>query len=84
METKLLFGFFFSVIWTILIDFAKAKWSPEKCSDVGYSSNLLCVSCDDLSQFNLSSLEESCRSCCEAGKDENTFRYAKATLKVCQ
>ena len=86
METKLLFGCLFSFIFTFLIEFGRAKWAPEKCSEVGYSSNLLCGSCDDLKQFKLSSLEDACRNCCETGKDENAEqqRYAKATLKVCQ
>lgn len=85
MDTKLLFGCLFSYLLTLLFDFGKAKWSPEKCSEVGYSPNLLCGSCDDLKQFNLSSLEETCRNCCETGKDENAEqRHAKVTLKVCQ
>ena len=85
MDTKLWFGCLFYFILTFLIEFGKAKWSPEKCSEVGYSSNLLCGSCDDLKQFKLSALEETCRNCCETGKDESAeHRHAKATLKVCQ
>lgn len=85
MDTKLLFGCLFSYILTILIDFGKAKWSPEECSKIGYSSNLLCSSCDDLKQFNLAALDEGCRNCCEAAKDESgDYRHPKATLKVCQ
>jgi len=84
METKLWFGYIFSIFLTILIDFGKAKWTPEKCSDVGYSSNLLCGLCDDLKQFNLSQLEDGCRNCCEIEDDNAGLRFPKATLKVCQ
>ena len=86
MDTKLLFGCLFSFIFTLLFEFGRTKLSPEQCSDLGYSSNLLCGSCDDLKEFKLSAtLDESCRNCCEAGKEENsTQRHAKITLKVCQ
>ena len=85
MDTKHMFGCLLSFIFTFFIDLSKAKLAPEKCSGLGFSSNLLCGSCDDLKQFNLQSLEEGCKSCCEAAKDDNEgFRYPRATLKVCQ
>lgn len=85
MDTKQLFGCLFSLVFTLLIDFGKAKWAPDKCSEVGFSSSLLCSSCDDLKQFNLGSLEEGCKNCCEAAKDDGEgYRHPKATLKVCQ
>ena len=85
MDTKHWFGCLFSFIFTCLIDSGWGKLSAEKCSEFGFSSSLLCGTCDDLKQFNLQSLEEGCRNCCEAAKDDNEgYRFPKATLKVCQ
>jgi len=85
METRLMLSCLFSFIFSLFIEFGKAKWSPAECANVGYSSSLLCNSCDDLKQFSLGQLESSCRECCEAVKEEGDRQfYAKATLKVCQ
>ena len=62
METKLWLGYVFSFLFTFLINFGKAKWSPDKCSELGFSSHLLCGSCEYLKEFGLSTLEESCFS----------------------
>ena len=38
----------------------------SSCRNRGFSSiNLLCSSCDDLDQFNLSSLKDDCQQCCQ-------------------
>ncbi|KAL8178360.1 UNVERIFIED_CONTAM: hypothetical protein K2H54_043453 [Gekko kuhli] len=39
--------------------------SSEACRELGFSSNLLCSSCDLLSQFGLSELDPFCRKCCQ-------------------
>ena len=85
METKQLLSYLFSFFLSSLFEVGKAKWSPGECLNAGYSANLLCNSCDDLKQFNLSALESSCRECCETVKEDTDRQYyAKATLKVCQ
>ena len=47
------------------------KLSPQECRQLGFSSNLLCGSCNDLKQFKLDILVDNCRSCCEKDKAEN-------------
>ncbi|KAI1883032.1 hypothetical protein AGOR_G00241060 [Albula goreensis] len=42
-----------------------AELSSEACRDLGFSSNLLCSSCDLLGQFSLSQLDPLCRQCCQ-------------------
>uniref|UniRef100_A0ACB8F3D3 Uncharacterized protein n=1 Tax=Sphaerodactylus townsendi TaxID=933632 RepID=A0ACB8F3D3_9SAUR len=39
--------------------------SSEACRELGFSSNLLCSSCDLLSQFGLSELDPFCKKCCQ-------------------
>ncbi|KAJ8270174.1 hypothetical protein GJAV_G00111170 [Gymnothorax javanicus] len=42
-----------------------AELSSEACRDLGFSSNLLCSSCDLLGLFSLSQLDPLCRQCCQ-------------------
>ncbi|MEJ1276922.1 hypothetical protein NN561_007834 [Cricetulus griseus] len=42
-----------------------AEFSSEACRELGFSSNLLCSSCDLLGQFNLLQLDPVCRGCCQ-------------------
>ena len=35
------------------------------CLSRGYTTNLMCSSCNELKQFGLESLEDECRSCCQ-------------------
>ncbi|KAI5243819.1 Selenoprotein F [Manis pentadactyla] len=42
-----------------------AEFSSEACRELGFSSNLLCSSCDLLGQFNLLQLDPDCRGCCQ-------------------
>ncbi|KAK3560798.1 hypothetical protein QTP86_019495 [Hemibagrus guttatus] len=42
-----------------------AELSSEACRELGFSSNLLCSSCDLLGQFSLTQLEPFCRQCCQ-------------------
>lgn len=42
-----------------------AELSSEACRDLGFSSNLLCSSCDLLGELSLTKLEPSCRRCCQ-------------------
>lgn len=61
-----------------------AEFSSEACRELGYSSNLLCSSCDLLGQFNLLQLDPDCRGCCqEEAQFESKKLYAGAILEVC-
>lgn len=61
-----------------------AEFSSEACRELGFSSNLLCSSCDLLGQFNLLPLDPVCRGCCqEEAQFETKKLYAGAILEVC-
>ncbi|MCJ8740432.1 hypothetical protein PDJAM_G00059090 [Pangasius djambal] len=61
-----------------------AELSSEACRELGFSSNLLCSSCDSLSQFSLTQLEPFCRRCCqEEAQLESRKLYPGAILEVC-
>ena len=69
-----------------LVGSTYGKLSPQECRKLGFSSNLLCGSCDDLKQFKLDNLIQNCQSCCEKdqaqneGKVRTTFLVTKVRL----
>ncbi|NXX98108.1 SEP15 protein, partial [Centropus bengalensis] len=56
-------------LWLLLalqsISVYGAQLSSEACRELGFSSNLLCSSCNLLGQFNLNQLDPFCRQCCQ-------------------
>uniref|UniRef100_A0A673UNB1 Selenoprotein F n=1 Tax=Suricata suricatta TaxID=37032 RepID=A0A673UNB1_SURSU len=61
-----------------------AEFSWEACREVGFSSNLLCSSCDLLGQFKLLQLDPDCRGRCqEEAQFETKTLYVGAILEVC-
>lgn len=42
-----------------------AELSSEACRELGFSSNLLCTSCDLLGEFSLAKLQPNCQQCCQ-------------------
>lgn len=42
-----------------------ADLTSEACRELGFSSNLLCSSCDLLGEFSLTKLQPDCRQCCQ-------------------
>uniref|UniRef100_A0A3Q2YDJ2 Selenoprotein F n=1 Tax=Hippocampus comes TaxID=109280 RepID=A0A3Q2YDJ2_HIPCM len=58
--------------------------TSEACRDLGFSSNLLCSSCDLLGEFSLTKLQPDCRHCCQQEAQlESRKLYAGAILEVC-
>lgn len=57
-----------------------AEFSSEACRELGFSSNLLCSSCDLLGQFNLLQLDPDCRGCCQ---EEAQFETKKVLFSAC-
>ncbi|CAF2371820.1 unnamed protein product [Rotaria sp. Silwood2] len=61
--------------------------SSNQCSNLGYApKNLMCSSCNDLKQFKLGELEDSCRQCCvndesEQNEAEGKPKYHRAVLQ---
>uniref|UniRef100_A0A3Q2CMW4 Selenoprotein F n=1 Tax=Cyprinodon variegatus TaxID=28743 RepID=A0A3Q2CMW4_CYPVA len=62
-----------------------AELSSEACRELGFSSNLLCSSCDLLGEFSLTKLQPICRQCCQQEAQMETRKlYAGAILEVFQ
>uniref|UniRef100_A0A4W6FGB3 Selenoprotein F n=1 Tax=Lates calcarifer TaxID=8187 RepID=A0A4W6FGB3_LATCA len=60
-----------------------AELSSEACRELGFSSNLLCSSCDLLGEFSLTKLQPDCRQCCQQeAQMEARKLYAGAILEV--
>ncbi|KAI9532947.1 hypothetical protein NQZ68_027417 [Dissostichus eleginoides] len=61
-----------------------ADLSSEACRELGFSSNLLCSSCDLLGEFSLTTLQPDCRQCCQQeAQMEARKLYPGAILEVC-
>uniref|UniRef100_A0A3P9K255 Selenoprotein F n=1 Tax=Oryzias latipes TaxID=8090 RepID=A0A3P9K255_ORYLA len=61
-----------------------AELSSEACRDLGFSSNLLCSSCDLLGEFSLTKLQPDCGRCCQQeALMEGRKLYPGAILEVC-
>ncbi|CAM5135458.1 unnamed protein product [Eretmochelys imbricata] len=56
-----------------------AQLSSEACRELGFSSNLLCSSCNLLGQFSLNQLDPFCRECCQ---EEAQFETRKRSMQV--
>jgi len=58
-----------------------------QCTARGYlSNNLKCSSCQDLKQFKLTELEDTCGQCCtkdDSDGDKGIIKYHRAVLSVC-
>uniref|UniRef100_A0A8C2PI69 Selenoprotein F n=1 Tax=Capra hircus TaxID=9925 RepID=A0A8C2PI69_CAPHI len=58
-----------------------AEFSSESCRELGFSSNLLCSSCDLLGQFNLLQLDPDCRGCCQEEAQFETKKGFTRSIK---
>uniref|UniRef100_A0A8B9ZNE6 Selenoprotein F n=1 Tax=Anas zonorhyncha TaxID=75864 RepID=A0A8B9ZNE6_9AVES len=58
-------SFCWSLIHCFFVYVYGAQLSSEACRELGFSSNLLCSSCNLLGQFNLNQLDPFCRQCCQ-------------------
>ncbi|RMC08516.1 hypothetical protein DUI87_14762 [Hirundo rustica rustica] len=59
-----------------------AQLSSEACRELGFSSNLLCSSCNLLGQFNLNQLDPFCRECCQEEAQLETRKNLRKFLKL--
>lgn len=60
--------------------------TADECLAMGFrKSDLKCFRCNELSQFDLTELKESCLKCCQsdASATEAVKKYTHATLEVC-
>ncbi|KAL0280504.1 UNVERIFIED_CONTAM: hypothetical protein PYX00_001773 [Menopon gallinae] len=62
-----------------------ASLTTDDCAALGFNkASLLCSVCDQLPQFKLDDLNDSCNQCCNKDEvPEITKKYAKARLEVC-
>ncbi|KAK2822164.1 hypothetical protein Q5P01_022229 [Channa striata] len=59
-----------------------ADLSSEACRELGFSSNLLCSSCDLLGEFSLNKLQPDCQHCCQQEAQMEVRKlYAGAILE---
>jgi len=67
------------------ISAATEQLSADDCLALGFrKSDLQCLRCNELSQFDLSELKDSCLKCCQAeATDETAKKYYRAELSVC-
>jgi hypothetical protein len=74
-----------TIIINMVLDTLSFTLTPEECKEKGFvPAALLCSSCDDLKQFNLTPLYESCTGCCSKDElAEHIGKYAMAELEVC-
>jgi hypothetical protein len=70
MDWKVSVSSILSIFFT-LFHISNAKFTPEKCRELGLSANLLCGSCDELIQFKMNELVDNCRSCCHEEGDHS-------------
>ncbi|CAM4602766.1 unnamed protein product [Lepidochelys olivacea] len=56
-----------------------AQLSSEACRELGFSSNLLCSSCNLLGQFSLNQLDPFCRECCQEEAQFETRKVGNIT-----
>ncbi|KAJ7406090.1 15 kDa selenoprotein [Willisornis vidua] len=59
-----------------------AQLSSEACRELGFSSNLLCSSCNLLGQFNLNQLDPFCRQCCQEEAQLETRKVLCFVIKA--
>ncbi|KAI2667512.1 Selenoprotein F [Labeo rohita] len=57
-----------------------AELSSEACREMGFSSNLLCSSCDLLGQFSLGQLDLPCRQCCQEEAQLESRKVSSASV----
>jgi len=55
----------------------------NECVELGFEKDLSCLSCRELADFGLKSLQTECNACCAQGDEQNVPRYQRAILEVC-
>lgn len=72
------------IAFSIVGQSAEGKLTVQECTDLGFGSQLMCGSCSLLPQFNLTSLEEDCKKCCQSEADDDaSTKFPHATLEIC-
>ena len=55
----------------------------QSCRDLGFSSSLMCSTCNELKEFSLEFLETDCRKCCHKDKDDKVSLKARYRYGSC-
>ena len=61
----------------------------SQCLSLGFTADLMCSSCDKLSDFNLDILEDDCKNCCQPDSEDVVVKVSCypeiiSTTSVCQ
>lgn len=83
LESCCFVSFLFIFFSQLYIDrVACSSLSVEECRSLGFvTTDLICGACDELDQFNLSTLKESCLKCCQKEDTENEALKVSYLLK---
>ncbi|CAF1308857.1 unnamed protein product [Rotaria sordida] len=87
MRTTDIFAAFLSQFFAYIMIAASESLSLSNCANLGYASSYLkCSTCNDLKQFKLSELENSCQQCCinDDTEQAEAKKYHRAVLEVSQ
>uniref|UniRef100_A0A8C9ZQ31 Selenoprotein F n=1 Tax=Sander lucioperca TaxID=283035 RepID=A0A8C9ZQ31_SANLU len=71
----------FCLLVTLQLSAYGADLSSEACRELGFSSNLLCSSCDLLGEFSLNKLQPDCGQCCQQ-EAQMEARKVKGTTEL--
>ena len=59
--------------------------AAESCFDLGFTSNLLCSSCDALAQHvKDDALQADCKKCCTPDAGTGAGKFNSAALRICK
>ena len=78
-------GFAIVLLWAAIA--CCSEIDSSYCLDHGFSSRLTCNHCDELHQFKLNDLSDSCKQCCHSESDAETVNkqvYPYARLIICE
>lgn len=58
------------------------SYSDAECHELGFEKGLSCISCKELGEFGLKSLQADCSECCEK-IDDGLIKFKRGVLEVC-
>ena len=63
------------LLFVLSLTISSSADDTSSCSEKGFSTNVLCSSCEDLKKFNLLPIVEDCLKCCQSTSDEEKVLY---------
>ena len=63
------------LLFVLSLSISSSADDALSCSEKGFSTDVLCSSCEDLKKFNLLPIVEDCLKCCQSTSDEEKVPY---------